>query len=1702
MKKHLFSHKFFAIVSVVLMFTGVFSLIAYLPPGTAGVSQSSPALSQVGETASVSIPVNYYTQSAAANSGTTSFYLPFKENVSQNSVSFSFPYTDYTLGASAAYTGSLSIGSYYYFGESGIGPINIILPEPTYAQYNPTSGVYTDYSDVGTVYANISVSGNSASWSHVFDASGQQSDSNNWIEISPSWVLGTGYPLSFSISFVITAPYDGSGYQFSNDYATYTYAGSGANSIISSTGSPSSQASQPFAYGWYFYSQSSSFTIPQYESSYELSWSSSSSSNPSYNGQSPSGTSGTFTGSLTDNSLTVSPVGDPPDVANGGSTYQFSYYLSSQEQVSSAQTTETASPAYTYVQTSGTTNEASASFSFSGTTPSGAVFISYETSQNSLSTSASTVGFSPALTVTNPYYNFAQNQLGISVSGASSGSTTSGGTQNPSYSPPAVSYTSSSSPSWAVSLNLYGNRHPVYDNSAVSLTTVNPLTPITLYANYTEYFTGETQYLQSQWNGHAYTSASSTANQLSQTAYFSSNGSKIITYYANNSPSPETNGLTSLSTSSGSYSVNVVPFILTPSPIDYTSVGSSVVLSLAFNSQTSALITGISLTINGVLENGFIPNRVSGKVSDNFTQFVAAPLLVTWQATDQYGYSQSITFQYGTNLTPSEYSNKITVLQSGSSTHSYPISLSGVPSGTGYYQQLLTIDNPAQYGINTAGSNVQFSASNGTLLYAWIQNISSNEMQVWVKNYNSSSTIDMQVLPEFENIFSASGHLGFNSTYFNAPAVFNGNAWNYQSNFSNWVYYGSVHESISGTQVNISFPADTNGDTWWLGYGNYVNGSVMREYVAFTNGSSLGAGFYGSGYSSGTVHNNSLFIMTQSLETSTSGEVIIGLHTGTVTSAAYMRVKYLFVVPPLAMPSFTIGTGSVFQANATTSSTFTGMTSGNYNATYTYQTYDIPLAPSTDYVTVIYNDSWTPANVFPSTYLPIIPSQDFVTLEDTTGFASVQVAFIEPSQLIGASTYQTVEYTMPLGIDAPPSYFTNVITVTPFGSSAQTTIRTTNQFVQLPYGSTLSITVLDPWGDSVGSRTNYVVANTSGAINVALNITELKFVFFNSTANFVYLAHDGINESFFNSAIVANGTTFAWSTSYYSVTSGIEQYKSGLVATDEPIQPLLIYLHAPVGELQVEVNAYSGSNIGTLSTSGNERVLAFIDGEPYTFGSTFSGFQGSTYTLRIATLLNQTLLQTDITLQSQFTSLTETITTPSYWMGIENDEQVPQNSPLATEFVSVNLTHNDSKYFNFTDSVGQNWQGYFLAGNYTVHMHDNVTNTFYINISKSNQQRYLNGQALLNLTEFEKKMNQLLNYTRSVQNTTYGLHVLAQNTVPSGLPNHPVYYQFGIYYNNYSAVNQSFLQNSSILMRITNSTGVLQNIAVSSSVSGNIYTVSFTPVQPSQYSVTILVSHGLYAGLDTVSLSVTQPSEGLLEAISIPSSVQARNATTGTILFSLTATGTTGSTTPDRNQTLSLMTNTTVEVLYNGKSAAGVLTLYYIQPGEIGFSVNISYVSTGYVIHATTAETYVSGQLVYFTGSSSPFAVVSYNPTSPPLSGLNGALYAVINNISLLLGIILGVGTLIYVIYRVLRKRQLKRQDRENRFKEIIQAIAIFKHIEKEWQLVFANIPSTITDQVESSVLYTKAKLEGFDYVISKRELEKIQKERNRGDVK
>ena len=984
----------FAMLGVVLMVSGIFSLIAYIPVQASGNGiNGTPDLSSVNETAGVSLAVHYWSTKNVSNSPTTNVSLPVVENST---------FSDQAFKTTGDFSNSTSAGKWY---ETIDFPATYFYTATT--NYTVQLGdavfdlaVYTKdnvfYSVLGTLYANLSLNGVKYSWSYSPDfTSSQFSNPPNYSAfVNPSWSLGNnantiGYEYyglsSVNFTYLATSNVTGTPYHVPSNLSS-TSSCYEETEIVEN---PSYTAGQsvPYEVGYHFKSETTSFTIPQYEDCYDISWSSNEEVDPQYLAQSQAGLSGVYAGYLASNSMNISTVGIP-QVADL-SAVVFSYNLTSQIQVFQLSTTESLSPAYTYSQVSGTTNEASGSFSFNGTTPSNATFVPYESATNSLSTDNTNITFVPAITVSNPYHSLSQNDLVATLSGASTGSSNTSNTASPSFTGNSVVYTTFASPDWTVHLNLYGNSDPVFQNSAISLKEANPLTPITINANYSEYFSGESQVLQSTWNGHSFTSSVSTTNSLEQTAYFHSTGSKTIDFYAQNEPNPSTNGLSPLDSFTCSYPVDIVPFSLIPSPIDYTTVGTSVNLSLAFSTQTSSEITIINLTVNGILEDRFQPDLSSGTVRYDFKQPVSAPLLVTWQAVDQYGYSQSITFQYGSKLTPTEYSNKVTVLQAPNSTYSYPISLSGVPqvmqypislsgvpTGTGYYQQLLTISNPSSYGINKAGSNIQFTASNGTLLYAWEQSINSSALQVWVKNYYGNSVIDMQVLPSFENLFSTTGYLG-NVTYFNANNVFL-SAWKFTNGLPNgFSVYNPSGVSYNSNGITFNSPgtyiytnntysyssdildfylnphtnsSDLDGANEFQGYhttaytapsttaswetsgfgyiapiiGNTTNYVFGNHYADYSGYSLYGVEWNSS--STASFYMNNTFYQTLSMSNITPNPYITFGILQNYSIFAPLTVQYAFIREGnYNMPTISsIGTGSVFQANATTTSTFSG----------------------------------------------------------------------------------------------------------------------------------------------------------------------------------------------------------------------------------------------------------------------------------------------------------------------------------------------------------------------------------------------------------------------------------------------------------------------------------------------------------------------------------------------------------------------------------------------------------------------------------------------------------------------------------------------------------------------------------------------------------------------------------------------------------
>ena len=405
--------------------------------------QANPALSSIGETGSTSTGVNYYTENSASDvtgSGSVS--------AQQNSTCYSEDVSADSWTINSAETSeciSFSLPSNYYYQDVGVG-----LTSNDY--------LYFSIGDYQIYQFNYTISVGSYSYTSTGNTPGNSPVAN------PEYFYLSAYaepshPVygSPTISLTVDAV---SGEHFTNVFGVLQGTTDSSSIYAAFYDSSGSATSVDYGTGYHFSTSSVTLNPGTNPASYDISWSSPVSFSVTYNSATQTGTSGSYTASLSASpSLSFTTNGDPETT---DSTLTLDYTLSSIELVSTNSTTQTSSPSYTFSQVSGTTNQASASFSFAGSTPSSAFFGDYRDSSGSVVSTS--ISFQPTIGVTNPYYSYAQNDLVASLSGASSGSSNTSSTQNPSFTGGTASYTSSSTPSWTVDLNLYGNRHPVYVN--------------------------------------------------------------------------------------------------------------------------------------------------------------------------------------------------------------------------------------------------------------------------------------------------------------------------------------------------------------------------------------------------------------------------------------------------------------------------------------------------------------------------------------------------------------------------------------------------------------------------------------------------------------------------------------------------------------------------------------------------------------------------------------------------------------------------------------------------------------------------------------------------------------------------------------------------------------------------------------------------------------------------------------------------------------------------------------------------------------------------------------------------------------------------------------------------------------------------------------------------------------------------------------
>ena len=209
------------------------------------------------------------------------------------------------------------------------------------------------------------VGGNSiASWSHLFNTQETSATTNPWVYVNPTFSIpsGTVQPITGIIFINIgsnnTIDTAGNG--------LIDFADANANNNVINQGQPSYQANYIGYTGYTTPTTDSSWTIPSDTQSYTISWSTSYPVVLTYNGNTYSGTSGSFAGST----------------GNAAISGYWEYWVSGTQSIdttetfsvaTSDQTTLTATTSYTINQQTSNITYYESSFTFSFTTPSNAI---------------------------------------------------------------------------------------------------------------------------------------------------------------------------------------------------------------------------------------------------------------------------------------------------------------------------------------------------------------------------------------------------------------------------------------------------------------------------------------------------------------------------------------------------------------------------------------------------------------------------------------------------------------------------------------------------------------------------------------------------------------------------------------------------------------------------------------------------------------------------------------------------------------------------------------------------------------------------------------------------------------------------------------------------------------------------------------------------------------------------------------------------------------------------------------------------------------------------------------------------------------------------------------------------------------------------------------------------------------------------------
>ncbi len=528
---------------------------------------------------------------------------------------------------------------------------------------------------------------------------------------------------------------------------------------------------------------------------------------------------------------------------------------------------------------------------------------------------------------------------------------------------------------------------------------------------------------------------------------------------------------------------------------------------------------------------------------------------------------------------------------------------------------------------------------------------------------------------------------------------------------------------------------------------------------------------------------------------------------------------------------------------------------------------------------------------------------------------------------------------------------------------------------------------------------------------LSLTSLQLHYIVQNSTFS-IYLASDGLKASASlasnQTLIFANftsGSTGAYNFVFlgYLIVSGQSygvEYDNSFT-----INSITFYIN---------VFAYNSSGIGLLNDAGLGGVHLYVDNILQPLGQQLVGFVGSN-TIVITDSINQTLYSSTVTLTQTTNEITVYITKPSWSLGLQNAEQAPVGSALATETIWVNTSTLSGK---FLEGISQTLSLYLLQGTYNITVKDNFTGKIEINLT-SDQFFVFFGQKFLTYSQFQQTIGQLINESAK-------LVVVPIRVSPSFLPSTNASFSFTVSFGNGTLLTpaeiHSFALNGSFDIYPYNSSAI---IPVSLSVVGTTIFANFTTGSVNTYNYILegyLQINGQFWGAKYSNTflveTISNTSFGLSITIAGASTIEVNTNNTYIIHLSY-MTGLPLS----KSNTASVFLNMTAE-LYKDGLFYKLIPLLINSEGYIVAIVNVSHNGT-YVLTISVKATSIAGNKNASASNYLQINVVPYNPTGQNSWG------QLVNFLSLNADII-GIGTALvavsYYIYRRLRRKPIAKK--------------------------------------------------------------------------